>query len=56
MKFDDGTPFDASAVKFTFDRIQEPASAGTLARSFIGPYEASDAVDSHTVRVRFQIS
>jgi len=54
VKFHDGTPFDASAVKFTFDRIQEPLGAPGVARSFLGPYDGADVVDPLTVRVRFK--
>src|SRR5712691_3241763 len=45
VKFHDGTPFDAAAMKFTFDRIQTPLGAPSVARAFIGPYEASEVVD-----------
>src|SRR5881396_699742 len=54
VKFHDGTPFDAAAMKFTFDRIQAPLGAPGVARSFIGPYEASEVVDPNTLRVRFK--
>jgi peptide/nickel transport system substrate-binding protein len=54
VKFHDGTPFDAAAVKFTFDRIQEPLGAPGVARAFLGPYEGADVIDAHTVRVRFK--
>src|SRR6059058_6694842 len=49
VKFHDGTPFDAAAMKFTFDRIQAPLGAPGVARSFIGPYEASEVVDPNTL-------
>jgi peptide/nickel transport system substrate-binding protein len=54
VKFHDGTPFDAAAMKFTFDRIQTPLGAPGVARSFIGPYESSEAVDAATLRVKFK--
>ncbi len=54
VKFHDGAPLDAAAVKFTFDRIQEPLGAPGVARAFLGPYEGADVIDSHTVRVRFK--
>ncbi|HWM79459.1 MAG TPA: ABC transporter substrate-binding protein, partial [Methylomirabilota bacterium] len=54
VKFHDGTPFDAAAMKFTFDRIQTPLGAPSVARSFIGPYEASEVVDPYTLRVKFK--
>ncbi|HEY4908549.1 MAG TPA: ABC transporter substrate-binding protein, partial [Methylomirabilota bacterium] len=54
VKFHDGTPFDAAAMKFTFDRIQTPLGAPGVARSFIGPYEASEVVDPSTLRVKFK--
>jgi peptide/nickel transport system substrate-binding protein len=37
VKFSDGTPFDAAAIKFNWERIQDPANAapaGALARGF----------------------
>ena len=52
VKFHNGTPFDAAAVKATFDRIQEPLGAPGVARAFLGPYDGADVVDAHTVRVR----
>jgi len=54
VKFHDGTPLDAAAVKFTFDRIQEPLGAPGVARAFLGPYEGADVIDPHTVRIRFK--
>jgi peptide/nickel transport system substrate-binding protein len=54
VKFHDGTPLDAAAVKFTFDRIQEPLGAPGVARAFLGPYDGADVIDPHTVRVRFK--
>ena len=54
VKFHDGTPFDAAAVRFTFDRIQEPLGAPGVARAFLGPYDGADIVDAYTVRVRLK--
>src|SRR5262245_42616768 len=54
VKFHDGTPFDAAAVKATFDRIQEPLGAPGVARAFLGPYDGADVVDAQTVRIRFK--
>jgi peptide/nickel transport system substrate-binding protein len=54
VKFHDGTPFDAAAVKFTLDRTQEPLGAPGVARAFLGPYDGADVLDAHTVRVRFK--
>ncbi len=50
VKFHDGTAFDAAAVKFTFDRIVDPASK-SLQKGRLGPYGSSEVVDSHTVKV-----
>jgi peptide/nickel transport system substrate-binding protein len=55
VKFHDGTPFNAESVKFNFDRIQEPQSAG-VARSFSGPYDSAEVVDPYTVRIKFKES
>jgi ABC-type transport system substrate-binding protein len=45
VKFHDGTPFDADAVKFSLDRVRDPATSSLclgdlLARSEAGPIRA----------------
>ncbi|MDQ7857758.1 MAG: ABC transporter substrate-binding protein [Armatimonadota bacterium] len=54
VKFHDGTPFNAEAVKVTFDRIVDPETRAQTAFSFIGPYDRTEVVDRYTVRVRFK--
>ena len=54
VKFHDGTPFTADAVKFTFDRIVDPALKSQSAFGAIGPYDSSAVVDPYTVVVRFK--
>ena len=54
VKFHDGTPFNAEAVKFTFDRIVDPALKSQSAFSAIGPYDSSVVVDPYTVVVKFK--
>jgi peptide/nickel transport system substrate-binding protein len=54
VKFHDGTPFNAQAVKFTFDRITDPATKSQLGISLLGPYDGTDVIDDATVRVRFK--
>lgn len=53
VTFHDGTPFNAEAVKYTFDRIVDPATNSQMAFSFIGPYMESEVVDEYTITVRF---
>ncbi len=50
VTFQDGTPFDAEAVKATFDRLRDPAT-GSPRRSALEPLAAIDVVDPHTVRL-----
>src|SRR5579864_6097953 len=54
VKFHDGTPFNAEAVKFTFDRIVDPALKSQSAFSAIGPYDSSAVADPYTVVVKFK--
>jgi peptide/nickel transport system substrate-binding protein len=51
--FHDGTPFNAEAVKYTFDRIINPETRAQTAFSLLGPYAESEVVDEYTVTVRF---
>ncbi|GAA3846375.1 ABC transporter substrate-binding protein [Saccharothrix violaceirubra] len=53
VKFTDGTPFDAAAVKTNFDRIANPATKSQLAASLLGPYAGTEVVDPRTVKVSF---
>ena len=50
VKFHDGTPFNAEAVKFTFDRIKEPNNPG-ISRQHLAEVETTEVVDPYTVRV-----
>jgi len=54
VKFHDGTPFTAEAVKVTFDRIIDPKTRSQTAFSFIGPYDRTEILGPHQVRIRFK--
>jgi peptide/nickel transport system substrate-binding protein len=51
VKFHDGTPFTAEAVKINFDRVIDPATKAKGARSAIGPYRSTEVVDRSTAKV-----
>lgn len=51
VKFHDGTPFDAAAAKFSFDRMVDPATKSEAAKYFLGPYDYSEVVDDRTIKV-----
>lgn len=54
VEFHDGTPLDARAVKFNFDRIVAPDTKSTSAIGLMGEYDRTDAPDPSTVRVTFK--
>ncbi|WP_439649064.1 ABC transporter substrate-binding protein [Herbidospora cretacea] len=54
VKFTDGTPFDAEAVKVNLDHIVDPKTKSQLAASAFGPYEKTTVVDPQTVEVKFK--
>ncbi|MGQ0571243.1 MAG: ABC transporter substrate-binding protein [Armatimonadota bacterium] len=54
VKFHDNTAFNAAAVKFNFDRVVNPETRARFARGALGPYEGTEVVDEHTVRVRLK--
>ena len=48
VKFQDGTPFNADAVKFTFDRILDPETKSITAAGLIGPVKETTVIDEST--------
>jgi peptide/nickel transport system substrate-binding protein len=54
VTFHDGTPFNADAVKFTFDHIVDPESHSGFAASLLGPYDHTEVVDDRTAIVHFK--
>lgn len=52
--FHDGTAFNAEAVKFSLDRIVDPATMSKAAADYIGPYDSTEVLDEYTVRVNYR--
>ena len=53
VQFHDGTPFNAKAVQFNLDRIADPKTKSRKAKGMLGPYDHTEVVDDHTVKVHF---
>ncbi|TMI93615.1 MAG: ABC transporter substrate-binding protein [Bacillati bacterium ANGP1] len=51
VKFHDGTPFDAAAVKFNFDRTHNPSLASRCGGCAVGFYDHAQVVDPSTVKI-----
>lgn len=51
VKFHDGTPFNAEAVKYNFDRILDPATKASNAAALLKPYESSKVIDEYTIQL-----
>jgi peptide/nickel transport system substrate-binding protein len=51
VKFHDGTPFNAAAVKVNLDRIANPATQSQKAVFLLGPYDHTEVVDEFTVKI-----
>ena len=49
VRFHDGTPFNAAAVKFTFDRLLDPKTIVPI-RFIVAAIKQTDVVDPYTVR------
>lgn len=54
VKFHDGTPFNAQAVQYTFDRIVNPETKSGGALVALGPYDSCEIIDDYTVKVNFK--
>ena len=51
VKFHDGTPFNAEAVKYNFDRILNPETKAANSSALLAPYESSEVIEEFTVKV-----
>lgn len=53
VKFQDGTPLDAEAVKFNIERVMNPQTHSALMADYLGAknFLKADAVDKSTVRI-----
>jgi len=51
VKFHDGTPFNAEAVRANLERITSADLASQKARFMLGPYERTEVLDEYTVRI-----
>ena len=54
VRFHDGTPFNAAAVKAHFDRCVDPATKSQYARSLLGPYDSTVVKDDYTLELRLK--
>jgi len=54
VKFQDGTPFNAEAVKFNFDRILDPATQSMQSASMLGPVASTEVVDPYMFRINYK--
>lgn len=56
VTFSDGTPLDAEAVKYNFDRIIDPKTTSTYAKSLLGPVNSIEAPDADTIVIGYEKS
>ena len=54
VKFQDGTPFDAAAVKYNLERIIDPKTASVQLKSDVGPIKSVEVVDPLTVKINYE--
>ncbi|HEY2494525.1 MAG TPA: ABC transporter substrate-binding protein [Paenibacillus sp.] len=54
VKFQDGTPFNAEAVKYNFDRIIDPATKANNSVALLKPYISSEIIDEYTVKLNLE--
>ncbi|MCJ7667417.1 MAG: ABC transporter substrate-binding protein [Anaerolineae bacterium] len=51
VKFHDGTPFNAEAVKYNIERILAPETASVMAAERLRPVKSVEVVDEYTVAI-----
>jgi peptide/nickel transport system substrate-binding protein len=53
VTFHDGTKFDASAVKATYDHVVDPATKSKSGLGALGPYKETKIIDQYTCQIVF---
>ncbi len=53
VTFHDGTKFDATAVKATYDHIVDPATKSKSGLGALGPYKETRIIDPYTAEISF---
>ncbi|MCG8709874.1 ABC transporter substrate-binding protein [Brenneria sp. 4F2] len=56
VTFSDGTKLDAAAVKFNLDRILDPKTTSSYAKSLLGPIDSITTPDDYTVVISYSAS
>ena len=51
VTFHDGTPFNAEAACFNFERIMDPATESSWAKDSLGPYESCEVIGEYEIAV-----
>lgn len=54
VKFHDGTPFNAEAVKYNLDRVIDPVTKAANSLALIRPYSSSEVIDEYTIKVNLE--
>lgn len=54
VKFQDGTPFNAEAVKYNFDSIIDPETKAANALALLRPYKSSEVIDEYTIKLNLE--
>lgn len=54
VTFQDGTPFNAQAVKFNFDRIVSPKYKAGTSLGNLGPYQGTKVISRYKVQISFK--
>ncbi|WP_037289087.1 ABC transporter substrate-binding protein [Saccharibacillus sacchari] len=54
VKFQDGTPFNAEAVKYNFDSIIYPETKAANALALLRPYKSSEVIDEYTIKLNLE--
>ncbi|MCE5336581.1 MAG: peptide-binding protein [Desulfobacteraceae bacterium] len=55
IKWEDGHPFTAKDIRFSFDRIKDPKVDAAHLRNYYRDIEKLDVIDDYTVRFRYRV-